>query len=165
MLPSRENFVPTRRQTRILNFFCDCGDNITLGGFHLGRPQNVQIFLPPLLLVRKFMQPPLLRLLTMSAFVGTPPPPLSADVINGSPLHIYACPFSSGRRHIRRRRGIAYMRGMPDLEVGCMYTDYRIKRHRLHLYSVMLLVQAVTTKTIFADLSRMMLANSPGQNN
>ena len=73
MLPSRENFVPTRRQTRILNFFCDCGDNITLGGFHLGRPQNVQIFLPPPLLVRKFMQPPLLRLLTMSAFEGTLP--------------------------------------------------------------------------------------------
>ena len=35
--------------------------------------------------VRKFMQPPLLRLLTMSAFVGTPSP-LKADVITGSPL-------------------------------------------------------------------------------
>ena len=39
-------------------------------------------------LVRKFMQPPLLRLKVaycMSAFEGTPSP-LSADVINGSPL-------------------------------------------------------------------------------
>ena len=36
-------------------------------------------------LVRKFTHPPLLRLLTMSAFEGTPSP-LSADVINGSPL-------------------------------------------------------------------------------
>ena len=35
-------------------------------------------------LVRKFTQPPLLRLLTMSAFEGSPSP-LSADVINGSP--------------------------------------------------------------------------------
>ena len=34
--------------------------------------------------VRKFTQPPLLRLLTMSAFEGTPSP-LSVDVINGSP--------------------------------------------------------------------------------
>ena len=41
-------------------------------------------FLPPL--IRKFTQLPLLRLLTMSAFEGTPPSPLSADVINGSPL-------------------------------------------------------------------------------
>ena len=36
-------------------------------------------------LVRKFTQTPLLRLLTMSAFEGTCTP-LSADVINGSPL-------------------------------------------------------------------------------
>ena len=35
--------------------------------------------------VRKFMQPPVLRLLTMSAFGGSPPPP-SADVICVSPL-------------------------------------------------------------------------------
>ena len=39
---------------------------------------------PPL--VRKFTRPPLLRLLTMSAFEGTPLTPLSANVINGSPL-------------------------------------------------------------------------------
>ena len=45
-----------------------------LGGFHQGCPQKFLIFLttPP---VRKFMQPPLLRLLTMSAFEGTPLPP------------------------------------------------------------------------------------------
>ena len=36
-------------------------------------------------LVHKFMQPPLLRLLTMSAFEGIPLP-LSAYVINGSAL-------------------------------------------------------------------------------
>ena len=35
---------------------------------------------PPSPLVRKFTQPPLLKLLTMSAFEGTPSP-LSADVI------------------------------------------------------------------------------------
>ena len=33
---------------------------------------------------RKFTQPPFLRLLTMSAFDGTPT--LGADVLNGSPL-------------------------------------------------------------------------------
>ena len=42
-------------------------------------------FFDPLPLVRKFTQPPSLRLLTMSAFEGSPSP-LSADVINGSPL-------------------------------------------------------------------------------
>ena len=47
---------------------------------------KISDFLPPTP-VRKFTQPPLLRLLTMSAFEGTPsPPPFSADVINGSPL-------------------------------------------------------------------------------
>ena len=46
---------------------------------------KISDFFTPSPLVRKFTQPPLLRLLTMSAFEGTPSP-LSADVIHGSPL-------------------------------------------------------------------------------
>ena len=38
-------------------------------------PATISDFLTPSPLVRKFMQPPLLRLLTMSAFEGTPSPP------------------------------------------------------------------------------------------
>ena len=63
---------------------------VVLGGFHLGRPQKFQKFLlPPHPLVRKFTQPPLLRLLIMSAFEGTLPPLLSADVLNGSPQGVH----------------------------------------------------------------------------
>ena len=48
--------------------------------------RNFGILDPPSPLVRKITQPPLLISSLMSAFGHTPPPPLSADVLNGSPL-------------------------------------------------------------------------------
>ena len=78
------------RDRRIIRelFMYACVDcytqEFTLGGFHLGSPQKFRIFSPPPPpLVCKFTQPPLLRLLTMSAFEGPP------DVLNGSPLTLH----------------------------------------------------------------------------
>ena len=50
------------------------------------------LILSPSPLVRKFTQAPLLRLPTMSAFEGTPSP-LSAEVLNGSPLIVLIPPL------------------------------------------------------------------------
>ena len=63
-------------------------------------------FLSPSSLVRKFTQPLLLRLLTMSAFEGTPSL-LSADVIYGSPLALLtrARGFRILTYHAERRGG------------------------------------------------------------
>ena len=45
----------------------------SIWGFQLGRPQTFRIFFTPP--VRKFTEPPLLRLLTMSAIEDTPSSP------------------------------------------------------------------------------------------
>ena len=57
---------------------------IALEGLPFRTSTKFSYFLTPPLFC-KFMQPPLLSLLTMSAFEGTPFP-LSADVLNGRPL-------------------------------------------------------------------------------
>ena len=75
-------------------------------GLPLRTSAKISDFLTPSPLVCKFTQPSLLRLLTVSAFEGTPSP-LSADVLNGSP-----------RRVLNKARAI--LSGSASIPVRCL---------------------------------------------
>ena len=64
------------------------------GTLHLGRPHIFSDFMTPSPLLRIFTQPPLLAVLTSSAFFQYPLPPSSADVIK-------VCPPSGKRTGLR----------------------------------------------------------------
>ena len=87
--------------------------------------KNFGFFYPFPPLVRKLTQPPLLMLLTMYAFEGNPLPPLSADVINGSPLtNLTEAKLSSDDfRCIYEVRGLPCMTS--ELEGGPQKADKR----------------------------------------